>query len=131
MRLWRDNWSEEERRFVEEEANKVLLRMEPPAYCDDETGKVAPLPAIAKERIMPLISFWFPVHPEGLGEALFFKPFPAGPINGFPGVWVFSMSNYLRTKMVSGTDKIAVRMPVMARRIEWLNRMFSSTPLSE
>jgi hypothetical protein len=124
IRLWRKNWDDNLGQFVEEEARKVVLPMPPPTSFDDDAGAFRLHPPIRRERIKPLLSFWFPVHPDGLEEALFFKQFIPGPVNGFPGVWVFSMSNYLRIKRASGAGDVAVRMPALAQRIAWLSRMF-------
>jgi hypothetical protein len=127
--LWGENWDDNLGQFKEEEARKVVLPMPPPTSFDDDTGAFRTHPPIPRERIRPLLSFWFPVHPEGLEEALFFKRFTPAPINGFPGVWVFSMSNYLRMKLASGAGEVSVQMPTLAQRIAWLNKMFSSSPV--
>jgi hypothetical protein len=131
IQLWRESWDDDLSQFVEEEARKVMLPMQPPTSFDDEAGELRLHPPIPGERIRPLLSFWFPVHPDGLEEALFSKQLTPGPIGGFPRVWVFSMSNYFRMKRAEGTGEVVVDMPTLAQRIGWLSRMFVSQPQAQ
>jgi hypothetical protein len=42
--------------------------------------------------------------------------------NGFKELWVFSISNYLRS--LKDTPEIVLEMPSAARRIDWLKKIF-------
>ncbi len=121
---WAEHWLEDKCEFRYEEAHKVLLRMKPPLKADDENRRLSRLPLIPDERIEPVICFWWPVHPEGRDESLWFHQFHLGPINGFRGVWTFSMSNYLRRIRASGAGQIEVTMPILKQRMAWLSRLF-------
>jgi hypothetical protein len=112
--------------FVEKSARKVLLPMPAPELFDDGEGVCRPLELAVKQRINPLLAIWAPLHPDGLDEPLFFQKFSTRETTyGFAGVWIFSMSNYLRSIRASGVDEISVPMPTLRKRIDWLMRMFT------
>lgn len=128
MNRWQDHWNEDKCDFRDDEAAKVLVRMKPPSRVDDETGRLCGFPFMPDERVEPLICFWWPVHSEGQNESLWFCRFQSGPINGFRGVWVFSMSNYLRSVRASGVPRITLAMPITEQRVAWLDRFFGRLP---
>lgn len=103
--------------------NKVLIRMERPSEVDDSSK----LRAVPENGVHPLICFWFAIHPQGRDEPLFFTEFSAASAYGFNGVWVFSMSNYLRKIRSSGVRTIALPMPLAKRRLDHLTRLAGLT----
>jgi hypothetical protein len=104
---WANTFNRETQSFWNRTANKVFTQMMNP-----------PRPDI---QVEPLICFWDPMHREGEAESLFrvdLQPNRRG--FHFDHVWVFSMSNYLRSLTDS---QICLEMPAAAQRIQWLRRL--------
>jgi hypothetical protein len=118
---WCSHWDADKGCFRFDEVNKVLERMKLPTHMDDDGGQITMIsPPFQQTEVEPLVCFWWPTHPSGDDESLFLFRL-ANSVNGFTGVWVFSMSNYLRS--IQDTE-IELDMPSAARRIEWLNKLF-------
>lgn len=117
---WQREWDAARATFRDSAVAKVFVRMKPPGHMDDETGRLVPIsPPVRSEEVQPLVCYWWSIHPSGADEPLFWNPLRQ-PINGFTGVWVFSMSSYLRSL---NTPETVLEMPSAARRIQWLRRM--------
>jgi len=118
---WLSHWDADEGGFRDEIVGKVLGRMKLPIQMDDESGQLTLiLPPFQQTEVEPLVCFWWATHFSGEDESLFRFPL-VNPVNEFPGFWVFSMSNYLRSLKV---PEITLEMPSGSTRIDWLNRLF-------
>jgi hypothetical protein len=127
---WTRSWSSKDKSFRPSRrqgtigVEKVHYTMELPSHIDDETGGLVPIPpSIRQAEVKPMLCFWRAVHPQGKGEPLFFQRLPSSAKGGFKGVWVFSMSNYLRS-MPGRDPRLRLEMPAAARRIRWLQDLF-------
>lgn len=110
---------------------KVLLRMKPPHSVD-------------KKSIRPLLIFWEAIGPRSQADNHLFSinaptlefPFPlpdtwpnpseSAEMWGFPELWVFSVSSYLRSIQDARVDTIELDMPDAVARLRILNRLFSN-----
>jgi hypothetical protein len=84
----RYNWSgvwDDDRKALVPWVEKVLDTMRRPGDVD---------PSV---EVQPMLCSWVAIHPDGLDESLFEVKVLEHPDNGFARVWVFSMSNYLRS----------------------------------
>lgn len=70
--------------------------------------------------VEPLVCYWDAMHPNGEDTALFFKSIKN---KNFKRVWIFSMSAHLRNLLKSGQKVIKIDSPIIAKRLEWLNRL--------
>jgi hypothetical protein len=122
LERWQANWDISLNCFRWGECGKVLTRMAIPTSVYED-GKVIPIsPPVEREDVEPILCFWSPIHHEGQNESLFRYPLSSVPESGFTGIWIFSMSNYLRS-IVENEQVIDLDMPSAARRIEWLSRL--------
>lgn len=83
---------------------KVLVPMKKPEEVDVE----------------PVACFWLAMHPEGDSAPWFSIDLPAS--EHFRQLWVFSMSNYLRSLT---ENHIVLEMPQTVQRVLWLNKLFN------
>jgi hypothetical protein len=121
---WLKCWDPVEKQFLDQNMGKVLSRMLPPAKMDGVDGRLRVIePAIRAEEVQPMLCFWWAVHPEGKDESLFRFDLPGGEVNDFSAVWVFSMSNYLRSL---SEQEIQLDMPSTVQRLAWLRKMFDA-----
>ena len=91
---------------------KVLVRMKPPLGIDPKS-------------VRPLLIFWEPIGPRDLsGDHLFSIPLPRASerSGGFPALWVFSVSSYLRSIQ---NAHIELHMPDAAHRLRILFSLFT------
>ena len=120
---WQMMWDQGRRTLTFREIAKVLVPMKPPRDLE-------------ADEILPLLIFWEVLGPPDQAESHLFKM--EGPTGGFgfdppatwpeagefSALWVFSVSNYLRS--IRDTN-VELKMPNAAKRIEILNRLFSNT----
>jgi hypothetical protein len=118
LESWRQMFAKE--CFRHTECGKVLIRMKTPTQMVNENGQLVSIQQPI--RVEPVICFWWPIHRDGKDESLFSYRLSAVPESGFDSVWVFSMSNYLRS-LVGRVQEIELDLPSAAQRIEWLRRL--------
>ena len=106
-KMWEWLWDPHDQCIKDYGHGKVLTRMEPP---DD----------LADSRILPLLILWTPIAPESEPDSCLFKVSTNSSCD-FRELWVFSISSYLRSIRKS---KICLRMPIAAKRLQILNRLF-------
>jgi len=104
LNRWNRQWNEETLELKEKTAKKVLVKMRP---------------INNHSKVLPLICFWDPMHPEGLEEPLF-EVDTNNEI--FPKLWVFSMSNYVRFLRSKGKEFIEIEMQDTENRLNWMNK---------
>lgn len=93
---------------------KVFIRMIPP----DKYNKY-------KNKIKPLLCLWFYVmHPQ-TKETPFFEY--KIKIEDFDSVYIFSTSAYLRKLYNEGKTQINLDMPLTAKKLEWLHKIFGKS----
>lgn len=114
---WTNQWHADQDAFRSPAVRKVLTRMTPPKNDGRGTTLVT-----GEFQIEPIICFWDALHPNGEHESLFEHKLGKVSRDGFDRLWVFSMSNYLRSL---GEDEIVLDMPAAAQRIAWLHRLFA------
>jgi hypothetical protein len=112
-RRWSVHWDDTQDCFRDQVAQKVLFRMSLPSIISSESVDVE-----------PIICFWEALHPEGKQAALFECRRSTAKSDEFSKVWVFSMSEYLRSLK---EPDIELEMTATAQRIEWLHRLFRLT----
>lgn len=130
--FWQRRWDNRRRTLKHAHEAKVLVRM--------KTG----FDAGSREQL-PLIVFWEPMAPargfsggyRARGAHLFSVPNPTcdfgfvppasweGHKRGFPELWVFSVSSYLRS-VAKTRDSINLEMPIAEARLEALSRIVGS-----
>ena len=126
---WQGRWDAANHTLSRDYTAKVLVRMKPPA-------------GLGAREQLPLLIFWEPIAPKRSfklgyksdGGHLFSVPDPTcnfgfsvpasweGHERGFPELWFFSASSYLRS-VARTQDNLALEMPVAAHRIGALNRL--------
>lgn len=123
QRRWEKHWDSKSGTLRTHAIAKVLVQMNPPRD-------------LAGEKIIPLLIFWEALGPRNQANNHLIKidqptcDFPFDPpstwpdAHEFPALWIFSVSSYLRS---ISDDKIELQMPNAAKRIEILNRLFSTT----
>lgn len=120
---WANGWDAESWTFKRSDVAKVLVPMQPSFDTDDRT-------------ILPLVIYWTSTGPEYRedrvpGGHLFsidrptcnfpFRPPATWPREmGFPELWVFSVSSYLRS-VPQEEEEIELHMPNAANRLRTLN----------
>jgi hypothetical protein len=117
---WRRIWNEDESRFREAAAGKVLTSMKVPRQYAHLKGNVIPL----------LCFWWYVTDPRSENVDPLFEYALEPPIRGFKRFQIFSVSNYLRYLRVPQSDEIDIALPQAARRIAWMKRMFGNSFLS-
>lgn len=100
---WREEWDEVNKKFHKPQVNKVLLTMRPPML-------------YRKQRIEPIVIYWFAIHPTGAKEACFTMEAQGA----FSRVSVFSISTYLRSLLAHTID---VDVPRVAERLAILEKL--------
>lgn len=119
QRRWDHHWHSAKNTLVGNETGKVLVSMKPPANVD------------AKD-VRPLLIFWELIGPrEHSDKHLFSISNPSNdipgwpktwpPPAGFPELWVFSVSSYLRSIKA---EMLTLHMPTAARRLSILKDLF-------
>jgi hypothetical protein len=99
---------------------KATVRMTLPLdRVDDHFGRLSILHGFCDENHQSILCLW---ANDPSGEPLRFETFKV-PINDFGGLWIFSMSSYLRKVRDAGT--IPLWMPMTTTRIETLKRITS------
>ena len=110
---------------------KVLVRMKPPKGVDEKS-------------IRPLLIFWEAIGPRAQADNHLFSisdptlefpfslpdtwpnPSESAEMWGFPELWVFSVSSYLRSIRAADKDSIKLDMPDAVARLLILNSLFST-----
>lgn len=131
--FWQRRWDAVNRTLLHAYTAKVLVRMNPPS----DTGS---------RKQLPLLIFWEAMAPvpgfghcdEAKGGHLFKVSKPTcdfsfavpgswdGHERGFPELWIFSMSSYLRS-VAKANDNLALEMPIATDRLRALNRLVTQT----
>ncbi len=116
---WDVHWDEGKHTLKHDYTGKVLVPMNPPKGVDARV-------------IRPLLILWEAIGPSEHSDKHFFSiPNPSNDFPGrkeswptfpgFPELWVFSVSSYMRS---SKADTITLRMPRAAHRIRILQDLF-------
>ena len=108
---WDSLWDSGTRRLKHPQVVKVLVRMKPPA-------------GVTPESVRPLLIFWEALGPAEAPDDHLFRVDVAD--SEFQELWVFSVSNYLRSLLSEEVDSIKLEMPEAVLRLRSLNRMFSA-----
>ena len=129
-RQWENLWDAERRTLGRADVAKVLVHMKPPP---DTEGR----------KVLPLLIFWTAMNPgdqpdvkkrvpgghlfsisEPTCDFRFTVPptWPEPDKRGFPELWVFSVSSYLRS-LKDEVAEIELEMPNAASRMRSLNRL--------
>ena len=108
---WDSLWESGSRRLKHPNTVKVLVPMKPPADVDPES-------------VRPLLIFWEALGPGEAPDDHLFRVDVAD--SEFQELWVFSVSNYLRSLHSEEGDSIKLKMPEAVLRLRSLNRMFSA-----
>ncbi|MCX5791839.1 MAG: hypothetical protein NTY45_06410 [Elusimicrobia bacterium] len=104
IKRWNTQWVNGD--FREVAVRKVLELMGPPQ------GYTA-------WPVLPLVCYWYPIHPTGGQDFFFTQPITGQP---FPSVEIFSMSAYLRS--LTAEELTLPDMPRAERRIKVLKNLF-------
>lgn len=130
--FWQRRWDERKRTLRHANQTKVLVRMKPG------------FDAVSRKQL-PLIVYWEPTAPtrrlsggyRSSDGSLFSVPKPTcdfgfdppatweGHELGFPELWVFSVSSYLRS-VAKAQDTLELEMPVAEARLKALNRLMTA-----
>lgn len=104
QKKWKSQWDEDKKCFSHEQVKKVLSVMRSP---------------LASKRVVPLIIYWFAIHPDGADDC-FFEIETKGTFNHAE---VFSISAYLRSLTM---ETIQVEMPRVEERFRILQKLVTS-----
>ena len=116
---WENQWHSAKNTLGGNKTGKVLVSMKPPANVD-------------VKDVRPLLIFWEPIGPrEHSDKHLFSISNPSNdipgwpktwpPPAGFPELWVFSVSSYLRSITA---ETLTLHMPTAAHRLGILQGLF-------
>ena len=107
---WDSLWDSGTRRLKHPRIVKVVVCMKPPKGVDPGS-------------VRPLLIFWEALGPGEAPDNHLFRVDVADA--KFPELWVFSVSNYLRSLLSEGVSSVELEMPGAALRLRALNRLFS------
>ena len=108
---WDSLWDSGSRLLKHSRTVKVLVPMKPPEHVDPES-------------VRPLLIFWEALGSGGAPDDHLFRVDVADP--EFLELWVFSVSNYLRSLLSEEVESIKLEMPEAALRLRSLDRMFAT-----
>ena len=107
---WDSLWDSKTGHLKHPRIVKVLVPMNSPAGVDPKS-------------VRPLLIFWEALGPGEAPDDHLFRVDVADA--EFPELWVFSVSNYLRSLLSEGVISMELEMPDAALRLRSMNRLFS------